>query len=201
MPNFYLRDGPCSFYSGTKALGEIIQEGGPQLHLAVADSVDEFDSPRNYLSKVQRYAKAVNVNWTFVGGILRRRVDLWQLHAPFGIYDVTNPGWVTARQVVALVERYLKPARFRLGEVDEGSRWAAQAPRSKLCDRPPAADCRRRSDCRRGAGGFTEELAAGDQRRRRKDHEVQFRTRLSLKQLAASPTRFLSTRLAGKETA
>ena len=39
-PNFSFRDLPCSFYSGTKALGEeAIAQHRPKLHLAAADSV------------------------------------------------------------------------------------------------------------------------------------------------------------------
>ena len=135
VPNFSFRDGPCSFYSGTKALGEeVIQEAGRSYIWRLRIPFDEFDSPRNYLSKVQRYAKVYdNVN-----SISHRRdfaaacLDLWQLRAPFGIYNVTNPGWVTTRQVVALVEHYLKPARrFEFWESDEEFyQVAAKTPRS-----------------------------------------------------------------------
>ena len=135
VPNFSFRDGPCSFYSGTKALGEeVIQEAGRSYIWRLRIPFDEFDSPRNYLSKVQRYAKVYdNVN-----SISHRRdfaaacLDLWQLRAPFGIYNVTNPGWVTTRQVVALVEHYLKPARrFEFWESDaEFYQVAAKTPRS-----------------------------------------------------------------------
>lgn len=134
-PNFSFRAGPCSFYSGTKALGEeVMQNAGRSYIWRLRIPFDEFDSPRNYLSKVQRYAKVYdNVN-----SISHRRdfaaacLDLWQLHAPFGIYNVTNPGWVTTRQVVALVEHHLKPARrFEFWESDEEFyQVAAKTPRS-----------------------------------------------------------------------
>ncbi|MGN6642285.1 MAG: sugar nucleotide-binding protein, partial [Verrucomicrobiota bacterium] len=57
-PNFSFRNPPCSFYSGTKALGEEAIQGLGQSYLwRLRIPFDEFDSPRNYLSKVQRYSK------------------------------------------------------------------------------------------------------------------------------------------------
>jgi dTDP-4-dehydrorhamnose reductase len=134
-PNFSFRDGPCSFYSGSKALGEEVIHGAGQNYIwRLRIPFDEFDSPRNYLSKVQRYAKVYdNVN-----SISHRRdfaaacLDLWQLRAPFGIYNVTNPGFVTTRQVVALVEKFLKPAKsfeFWIND-EEFYKIAAKTPRS-----------------------------------------------------------------------
>lgn len=141
-PNFSFRDGPCSFYSGTKALGEEVIHGAGQSYIwRLRIPFDEFDSPRNYLSKVQRYSKVYdNVN-----SISHRRdfaaacLDLWQLRAPFGTYNVTNPGFVTTRQVVGLVEEYLKPARpFEFwGSDEEFYRVAARTPRSN-CVLDPA---------------------------------------------------------------
>jgi len=63
-PNFSFRDGPCSFYSGTKALAEEALAGVGQCYLwRLRIPFDEFDNGRNYLSKVQRYAKVYdNVN-------------------------------------------------------------------------------------------------------------------------------------------
>ena len=63
-PNFSFRDGPCSFYSGTKALGEEAIAGIGQSYIwRLRIPFDEFDNARNYLSKVQRYAKVYdNVN-------------------------------------------------------------------------------------------------------------------------------------------
>ena len=63
-PNFSFRDLPCSFYSGTKALGEEAIAGVGQSYIwRLRIPFDEFDNPRNYLSKVQRYSKVYdNVN-------------------------------------------------------------------------------------------------------------------------------------------
>jgi len=135
QPNFTFRDLPCSFYSGTKALGEEAIAGVGQSYIwRLRIPFDEFDNLRNYLSKVQRYAKVYdNVNSiSHRGDFARACLDLWERHAPFGIYNVTNPGFVTTRQVVGFVEKILKPARrFEFWHDDtEFYQQAAKTPRS-----------------------------------------------------------------------
>ncbi len=134
-PNFSFRDPPCSFYSGTKALGEEAVRGLGQNYLwRLRIPFDEFDNPRNYLTKVQRYAKVYdNVNSiSHRGDFVRACLDLWERRAPFGIYNVTNPGFVTTREVVQAIERILNPSRrFEFWENDEEFyRLAAKTPRS-----------------------------------------------------------------------
>jgi UDP-glucose 4,6-dehydratase len=134
-PNFSFRDGPCSFYSGTKALGEEAIAGiGESYIWRLRIPFDEFDNARNYLSKVQRYPKVYdNVNSvSHRADFVRACLDTWELRAPFGIYNVTNPGFVTTRHVVQLVEKYLKPAKkFEFWASDEEFyKVAAKTPRS-----------------------------------------------------------------------
>ena len=134
-PNFSFRDQPCSFYSGTKALGEEAIAGVGQSYIwRLRIPFDEFDNKRNYLSKVQRYAKAYeNVNSvSHRADYVSACLDLWERRAPFGIYNVTNPGYVTTRHVVGLIGKYLKPARkFEFWQNDEEFyKVAAKTPRS-----------------------------------------------------------------------
>ena len=134
-PNFSFRDGPCSFYSGTKALGEEAVVGIGQSYIwRLRIPFDECDGARNYLSKVQRYAKVYdNVNSiSHRADFVRACLDLWQIRAPFGIYNVTNPGFVTTRHVVEQIEKFLKPPRkFEFWASDEEFyKVAAKTPRS-----------------------------------------------------------------------
>ena len=134
-PNFSFRDPPCSFYSGSKALGEEAVVGVGQGYIwRLRIPFDEFDSARNYLSKVQRYHKVYdNVNSiSHRGDFVRACLDLWERRAPAGIYNVTNPGFVTTRQVVGLLEKTLKPGKrfeFWLNDA-EFYQQAAKTPRS-----------------------------------------------------------------------
>jgi dTDP-4-dehydrorhamnose reductase len=134
-PNFSLRHPPCSFYSGTKALAEEAVLGIGQSYIwRLRIPFDEFDGPRNYLSKLQRYPRVYdNVNSiSHRGDYTRACLDLWAHRAPFGIYNIVNPGFVTSRQVVDLIQKILRPDRdFKFWEDDdEFYRVGAKVPRS-----------------------------------------------------------------------
>jgi dTDP-4-dehydrorhamnose reductase len=134
-PNFTFRRPPCSFYSGTKALAEEAVAGVGEGYIwRLRIPFDELDQPRNYLTKVQRYPKVYdNVNSiSHRGDLAGAALDLWERRAPFGVYNVTNPGFVTTRQVVALIQNHLQPSRpFEFWANDEEFyRVAAKTPRS-----------------------------------------------------------------------
>ncbi|MEI7532992.1 MAG: sugar nucleotide-binding protein [Verrucomicrobiae bacterium] len=134
-PNFSFRDQPCSFYSGTKALGEeTIANIGESYIWRLRIPFDEFDNKRNYLSKVQRYQKVYdNVNSiSHRADYVKACLDTWELRAPFGIYNVTNPGFVTTRHVVETLVKILKPKqKFEYWSSDEEFyKVAAKTPRS-----------------------------------------------------------------------
>ncbi len=134
-PNFTFRQPPCSFYSGTKALAEEALAGAGRGYIwRLRIPFDECDNARNYLSKIQRYAKVYdNVNsLSHRGDFVNACLDLWKMKAPFGTYNVTNPGFVTSREVVDMIQRILKPGReFEFWQNDEEFyRVAARTPRS-----------------------------------------------------------------------
>ena len=134
-PNFSFRDLPCSFYSGTKALGEEAISGvGRSFIWRLRIPFDEFDNARNYLSKLQRYSKIYdNVNSiSHRADFVMACLDLWEKQAPFGIYNVTNPGFITSRQTAEMIEKFLKPNRkFEYWKDDsEFYLQAAKTPRS-----------------------------------------------------------------------
>jgi UDP-glucose 4,6-dehydratase len=134
-PNFSFRQPPCSFYSGTKALGEEAIKGvGRNYIWRLRIPFDHLDNPRNYLSKVQNYPKVYdNVNsLSHRADFVSACLDTWEKRAPFGIYNVTNPGFVTTRHVIDLIKQILKPNRsFEFWANDEEFyRIAAKTPRS-----------------------------------------------------------------------
>lgn len=105
-PNFTFRQNNCSFYSGTKALGEEVLAGLPDVYLwRLRIPFDEVDSPRNYLTKLMRYQRLLEAENSisqlaeFVGATFA----CWEKRIPFGTYNVTNPGKVTTREVVDLI--------------------------------------------------------------------------------------------------
>ncbi len=64
----------------------------------------------------------------FVRGCL----ELVERRAPYGIYNVTNPGAVTTREIVELIERLVRPGRrFEFwSDAAEFYRGGERAPRS-----------------------------------------------------------------------
>jgi dTDP-4-dehydrorhamnose reductase len=134
-PNFSFRQLPCSFYSGTKALAEEALAPFQQVYQwRLRLPFDEFDHPRNYLTKLQRYSKVYeNVNsLSHRGDCVSACLDSWVKRVPFGIYNMTNPGFMTTRQVVAWVKKYLAPDKHfeYWANDDEFYKQAAITPRS-----------------------------------------------------------------------
>ena len=133
--NFTFRNPPCSFYSGTKALAEEAIAGVGQDYIwRLRIPFDELDNARNYLSKVQRYKKVYeNVNSiSHRADFVNACLALWKERAPFGTYNVTNPGFVTTHQVVELIQQIFRLKRsFEFWASDEEFyQVAAKAPRS-----------------------------------------------------------------------
>ncbi len=134
-PNFSFRDEPCSFYSGTKALGEETISGvGRNYIWRLRIPFDEVDNARNYLSKIQRYAKVYdNLNsLSHRADFANSCIDSWLHQIPFGTYNVTNPGFVSTSEVVDMIQAILKPGRrFSFWESDaEFYKTGAITPRS-----------------------------------------------------------------------
>jgi dTDP-4-dehydrorhamnose reductase len=134
-PNFSFNDGPCSYYSGTKAMAEeAIKEMGDHYIWRLRIPFNNINSPRNYLTKIQTYSKVYdNLNsLSHLDDFVNACLDCWVKHIPYGIYNVTNPGFVSTRQVVELIKLILKPQRdFVFWESDdEFYRFGAKALRS-----------------------------------------------------------------------
>ena len=134
-PNFCFAHNNCSFYSGTKALAEEVMSQFPDFYVwRLRIPFDEFDGSRNYLSKIQRYAK-VYQNWNSIshrGDFAAACLDTWLQKIPGGVYNVVNPGYISTREVVQRIQKLLKPAwkvQFWQSD-DEFYRFGAVTPRS-----------------------------------------------------------------------
>jgi dTDP-4-dehydrorhamnose reductase len=134
-PNFSFRTNNCSFYSGTKALGEEILEGAKDCFIwRLRIPFNEAESPRNYLTKVMRYDRLLEAENSLsqLDEFVRATWECWEKRVPFGIYNVTNPGSVTTREVVDLIKASgvsNKQFEFFTDEADFMQK-AAKTPRS-----------------------------------------------------------------------
>jgi dTDP-4-dehydrorhamnose reductase len=134
-PNFTFRSNHCSFYSGTKGLGEEVLAGHPNLFVwRLRIPFENVDNPRNYLTKLIRYARLLEATNSIseLDEFVAATFACWTQRVPFGTYNVTNPGKVTTREVVDLIRKCgvsTKPFDFFSSE-DEFMSIAAKTPRS-----------------------------------------------------------------------
>ena len=134
-PNFSFRTNHCSFYSGTKALGEEVLAGRPNVYIwRLRIPFDNVDNPRNYLTKLMRYQRLLEATNSIseLGEFVAGTFACWEKRVPFGTYNVTNPGQVTTKQVVALIKASgvcTKDFEFFASE-DDFMKVAAKTPRS-----------------------------------------------------------------------
>ncbi len=134
-PNFTFRTNYCSFYSGTKALGEEVLAGKPNVYVwRLRIPFDNVDNPRNYLTKLMRYATLLEATNSIsqLDEFVASTFACWEKRVPFGTYNVTNPGAITTHEVVDLIKQSgvcQKDFVFFKNE-NEFMHKAAKAPRS-----------------------------------------------------------------------
>ena len=134
-PNFSFRQNNCSFYSGCKALGEEVLSGAENCFIwRLRIPFNEVDGARNYISKMMRYdclLQATN-SLSQLDEFAAAAVACWTSRVPFGTYNLTNPGFVTTKEVVELIKRHgLSNKDFRFFDSeDQFMQLAARTPRS-----------------------------------------------------------------------
>ena len=107
-PNFTFRQNNCSFYSGSKALGEEVLAGKPDVYIwRLRIPFNEVDNPRNYLTKLLRYNTLLEATNSIsqLEEFVAATFACWEKRVPFGLYNVTNPGQVTTHEVVDLIKK------------------------------------------------------------------------------------------------
>ena len=108
-PNFSFRNGPCSFYSGTKALGEEVLEGSKDCYVwRLRIPFNEERSPRNYLQKLLNYDSLLEAenSVSHLEEFVQKCVQCFDQQVEPGLYNMTNPGSVTTRQVTQWMQEY-----------------------------------------------------------------------------------------------
>ena len=134
-PNFTFRSNHCSFYSGSKALGEEVLAGAAGVYLwRLRIPFNEVEHPRNYLTKLMRYERLLDAanSISQLDEFAAATFACWEQRVPFGTYNVTNPGAISTREIVELIRRSgvcTKEFKFFASE-DEFMRVAAKTPRS-----------------------------------------------------------------------
>lgn len=134
-PNFSFRQNNCSFYSGCKALGEEMLDDAADCYVwRLRIPFNEFDSPRNYISKMIGYERLLDAtnSLSHLDQFVRACVACWTQRVDFGTYNLTNPGAITTREVVEMISKHgLTQKSFSFFDSEEEfMRIAASTPRS-----------------------------------------------------------------------
>ena len=134
-PNFSFRPNNCSFYSGTKALGEEVLSGASQCYIwRMRIPFEPTANGRNYLQKLLTYQTLLEAENSLsqLEEFVQACLDCLRQRLPFGVYNLTNPGSVWTSEVVELIRAAglgSKEFRFFASEADF-LRIAAKTPRS-----------------------------------------------------------------------
>ena len=134
-PNFSFRSPPCSFYSGTKALGEEVLEGAENCYIwRLRIPFNEERSPRNYLQKLLNYNSLLEAenSVSHLEEFVQKCVECFEKEVKPGIYNMTNPGSVTTQQVTEWMrEEGVTDKKFKFFDDEEQFMTkAAKTPRS-----------------------------------------------------------------------
>jgi dTDP-4-dehydrorhamnose reductase len=146
-PNFSFLNPPCNFYSGTKALAEEAI-GKPDLCYILRPGLPfaSHDHPRNLLSKLQLYPKIFEqlISGSHINDFASACLDVWAQRAPFGVYHVANPGFISTREIVEKMRKGLGLRRSFEAFKDEAEFYAtaAKEPRSNSL-----LDCSKLQSC------------------------------------------------------
>jgi len=134
-PNFDFRRGPCSFYSGTKSLGEEILANKPEVFIwRLRIPFNSEPGPRNYLTKLMSYDRLLEAR-NSISHLEEFALSCWKTWAqrvPFGTYHVTNPGSILTSEIVDMIRKSSVSAKeFSFFESEEEfMKCAAITPRS-----------------------------------------------------------------------
>ena len=105
-PNFSFRTNNCSFYSGTKALGEELLVDAQKCYIwRLRIPFNHESSPRNYLNKLITYKSLLEAknSISHLEEFVAACVSCFEKEVPFGTYNLTNPGYITTREVTQLM--------------------------------------------------------------------------------------------------
>lgn len=113
-PNCTFRHPPCSFYSGSKALAEeALRDLGRGYIWRPNELFDESSEPRNLIWHIQNEPKVYDGMYSVshLEDFVEACLELWERQAPYGTYNVVNPGAVTTREITGLIEHVLDTDR------------------------------------------------------------------------------------------
>lgn len=127
-------DTGAGIYVSSKQMAEEVVAKNEHAYICrIRIPFDEEDGERNYISKMLRYPKIYEDlnSLSHRGDFVNACLDLWMASAPFGTYNVTNPGAMWTHDVVDAIRRHLKPeGQFVYWDHDEFHQKVARTKKS-----------------------------------------------------------------------
>ncbi len=118
-------DTGAGVYVSSKQLAEEVVSQYDQAYCwRVRLPFDEFDYARNLISKLRDYPKVINScnSISHRGDFVKACLDMIQIKAPYGVYNMTNPGFVWMDRVVDMMKQTICNGReFRFWDPEEFS--------------------------------------------------------------------------------
>ncbi|MDX1373881.1 MAG: NAD-dependent epimerase/dehydratase family protein, partial [Nitrososphaeraceae archaeon] len=116
-PNFH-----GSFYSHTKVmLDDLLQTYPNVLNLRLRMPISDDLSPRNFITKISRYEKIINIpnSMTVLHDLLPLIPEMAKRRLT-GTYNFTNPGTISHNEVLDLYKQYINPSfRYKNFTIEE----------------------------------------------------------------------------------
>jgi UDP-glucose 4,6-dehydratase len=133
-PNFCFDHQPCSYYSGTKAVMEDLLKKDHNAYLCrLRIPFNHISTPKNYITKLINYNTLLNAenSFTNIDDFLEACYYLITKVCDTGIYNITNTGSMTTKEVTKLINKYITNKKFDFFKNEEEFySIAAQTPRS-----------------------------------------------------------------------
>jgi dTDP-4-dehydrorhamnose reductase len=109
-PNYSFHIPSCNFYNGTKALAEeAIKDIGQSYVWRLRLPFNEREENCNWLWQMKSQEEVHDTinSFSHLEDCVKACLDLWDMRASFGTYNVTNPGAMTTGQIAQEMRRVL----------------------------------------------------------------------------------------------
>lgn len=110
---------PESYYSKTKYAADLLLGSLPNVSvLRVRMPISDKNNPRNLLNKLRKYDQVIDIpnSMTFMSDFVKC-IDWCAKNHKTGMYHVTNPGTLTAAQIMNEYKKYFPEHKFKV--IDE----------------------------------------------------------------------------------
>jgi len=133
-PNCKFENNNCSFYTGTKVLAEEIVKTYPKNYIwRIRLPFENIHNDRNYISKILKYdtliteKNSLSNKIEFVNACVQSIIK----EIPFGIYNITNTGSISAIEVVSKIKKYImSEKKSKFITMDQFYKTISSMPRS-----------------------------------------------------------------------